>query len=289
MTVQAFVSPVNLATQALSGLSVTTEDATFTGQNARYPEQPFMPWRTTAMVQQGFGTLAFGEYSFGGPVSGIAPDTDLIMDFGSLQPVDCVLIVNTNYTTVSVSLDVTGDWGSPDWSAALTAGRNPWTGRYAASALIQPAVNARYALVRISGATTDGAAYRSTGGVWWGADGQFVPRDIRWQEKMLTLEPVMDTPLPWGPIHRRRIGQPYTRIVAQRPALINATTPGLGDELATWLTIDRNAEIFGSLTWFANRGNPAEAWIMRRVNEPAWSIAHVVTEDALVLEELVAP
>jgi hypothetical protein len=267
MAVQAFVSPVNLTEHSFNTLSVSTQHGIFTAQNVRYPQQPFTPWWST--------TLAVNN---------------LIIDFGVLRPVDCVLVVNTNYTIVTVHLDVAGEFSPTEFSTTLTASPNPWTGRYTASAIIQPAINARYAMLQASGATTDGATHFSTGGVWWGSGSAYVPRDIRWEEEVRTLEPVFDTPLPWGAIHRRRIGHPYTRIMAKRPALIHgSTTPGVGDELSTWLVIDRAAEQYGSLAWFANRGNPAEAWVMRRVNEPAWPITHVVSEDALVLEELVAP
>lgn len=267
MVPQAFVSGINLTEHSLVTWSASTQQARFVSQNALYPEQPFMPWRTTtALVYQ-----------------------DFACEFGAQHPLDCVQVVNTNYTALQVFLFAESG-GSIVFGSDLTAARNPWTGRYTASLIIQPAVNTRIAILRILAApTTDGATYFSTGGVWWGAYSTRVSRDIRWNEKMHTLEPVLDTPLPWGAIHRRRVGQPSTRIVAQRPALISRTTPGVGDELSTWLTIDRYAEQFGMLAWFANRGNPAEAWIMRRVNEPAWPIAHVVSEDEIVLEELVAP
>jgi hypothetical protein len=263
--VQARLSVVNHAMTAT--ITAGTEAAGWPASNLRYPQAPLLEWHSTSTVSH-----------------------IVLVDMGSAKLVEMIVLVNLNAAQVQLALSATA--GGSEWiSPILVTGSNRWSRRFQQSYLVSPGQTYRYLRIGLQPvAPVDGAAYFRMGGIWAGPL-MAVPRDIRWEEEMLTVEPLIDL----QPSHnawrqRLTMGDPYTVIRARRVAVsANGAAAGVNAELGTWLDIDHAMWRADAFAWASNRGDPSLAWIMRRVSEAAWPIHQTVSEGALVMEELMGP
>ena len=210
--VQAKLSLTNYVASATILASAGGEQAGWPRANIKYPQQPFVPWKT-----------ATNTYNA------------CILDFGVPRPLDLVIAVDLNYTDVRIHLDSDPAFATPVYSSGvIPVARNPWNTRYTAVHLFSPSQTQRYFYYEIPDqATTDGLAYFRTGGLWVGSS-TALPRDIRWEERILRKEPHLDVALLGGGTQRVSTGRPCVEIRANRIAAdIRAILVGLAIHPAT--------------------------------------------------------
>jgi hypothetical protein len=237
------------------------EQAGYPASNIKTPQSPRVVWR--------------------------APNTAAVritVDFGSPKLVEMIVLVRPEFPSLTYVLEATplsNNWVSPPISVSY----NQWSRVFQNGYLVSPGQTYRYLRVEIPSST-----YQQLGGLWAGPL-VAVPRDIRWEEQMITVEPVRDLqPDHQGWRQRLKMGDPYTVIRARRVA-VNAAgaAAGANIELAHWIDLDARMWGVDAFAWYSNRGDPALAWIMRRVSETAWPIHQTVSESDLTLEEVMGP
>lgn len=261
-TVQAKLSLINHAMTAT--ITADTAAAGWPASNLRYPQSPRTAWRSTTTAT-----------------------TQIYVDFATPKLVELVVLVMPNF--LNVALAVASTIGGSDYLTAVTpTGWNRWSRHRQLAFVVSPGQTYRYLRLGIPADAT--LAYFELGGIW---AGQFyaMPRDIRWEEEMVTMEPHLDLQ-PQSEAWRQRLtmGDPYTIMRARRLA-VTATGAafGVNAELEAWNEIDYYMWTFDAFAWYANRGNTAEAWIMRRISEAMWPIHQTVSEGDLILEEVMGP
>lgn len=268
MPVQARVSVTNHMANA-GFFAPGPQQAGWPYTNAKYPQQPGAVWKT----------------------DNLTGDKDLYVDFGAPVLLEILIAVNVNYTQAQIFLDNDPSFAPANYATAgLTISRNRWARRHTFTHLFSPPQTQRYMIYRIPDAATavDGSPYASTGGLWAGPL-TALPVDFRWDERPQIIEPHIDIPLLGGGTQRVMTGRPYVEMRAQRLATVNFTTPASGDQLAAWLDLD---DLMGNgrpCAWYFNRGNTAESFIFRKMNESDWNVHQVVSEDDLILHEVVGP
>ena len=269
--VQARVSFINHcdATTTIIHPPVTSAyQAGWPATNAKYPQQPFTPAKGTMLA-----------------------DTYIGFDFGAAKLVEFVLVVNPNCARISLGLTNASDFSTYAYlvlNQPVVA--NPWNRRRTWAHVLTTPQTVRYLYVRAdhSGGVTDGAAVYSFGGIWAGPLTS-LPRDLRWGERPQIVEPHIDTPLLGGGTQRVSTGRTHVEMRASRLAITSVATPGTNDELGVWLDRDHLMGVLGHFAWYFNRGKTSEGFIFRKMNDSAWGVAQVVSEDELILHEVVGP
>lgn len=211
-------------------------------------------------------------------------DKDYASAFGTSRTVELVMAVNINYSTFNV-------YDTPlTFFATATTQWNPWARMYCAAYVFSPAKTVSTLTFRIPSTATvlDGAAGWSTGGFWAGPL-TALPTDLRWDEVPHIHEPRITRELIGGGTSTVITGYPWVETRARRLAAVTHATPATGDQLGAWLNVDYLFQYYGFCAWFANRGNSGEAYIFKKMNESRWPVNPVVSEDDLVLEQLVGP
>jgi hypothetical protein len=261
-----------LSTATVMPPVLTSEAAGYPSTNALQPQRPFLPWRTTsASTYQQFA-----------------------VDFGSAKKVELVAAVGLNYnSTITFFFSDDSSFSTGITTVGpLTMGYNIWSSGFRRATLVgAPGVGItnRYMLYRI---TANAAyAYFDTGGIW---AGDLVPldRDIRWGETRERIEPVLDIAPPHrGWRQRVEMGPPYTVIHAAPLAVAQSGERGvLSNELNQWLTLNHYMTGGRFACWFSNvTPGGDDVWIVRRVNDPSWTINQVTSEETLDLEEATGP
>jgi hypothetical protein len=270
-TVQARLSVQNWAQSAT--ITADSAAADWPASNLRYPQSPMLGWRSTSTALN-----------------------QIYVDFGTPRLIEMVVLVHLNAVSTQIALATTP--AGVDYVSPLTATQpNWWNRRNMVAFLVTPEVTRRYLRVGLTpGSTTDGAAYFHMGGIWAGPL-VALPRDIRWDEQMVTMEPVLDLqPQHQGWRQRLKTGDPYTVIRARRLAVTaNGAAAGVNAELDQWNVIDYYLWDHDAIAWYSNRGNNSHAWIMGFSGLPgqppsaAWPIHQTVSEGDLVLEEVMGP
>ena len=248
-------------------VAATTTTANYPASNVKDPSRPALTWRSTVVT-----------------------DSDLRANHGSAKLVELVLLLNVNFTSVRFEANATDAWGAPTYnSGALVVGRNKWNDRYTLALLTSPAPTLQWNRLFIpTQATTDGAAYFEVGGVYAGPL-TALPREWRVAFRMRTVRPVVEVEATLGKWRNRYItGDPFTRISMQRVADLSVTTPFTGDQVESYLDLDRLwwAAGFGAL--YLNRGNTAHAWVARMGQEPEWDVNGTIAESDMEIEEVIA-
>jgi hypothetical protein len=263
------ISLVNLARvifEATPIITASTEDGNYPATNAASPDRPFQPWK-----------------------SGTAGDEWLVVDFGAPAVLNAVALIRANFASATIQGNATDVWTSPAYSQTVTIARNPISGRYHHVHQIVGSFEYRYLRILIpSQATLDGAVAYVLGGVW-AAQWTYPPRALRWGYTLERMEPAEDLRTLSQAMHRLRLGPPIAHAIAQRQAILGASTPGLDDELAAWSEFDRQmAEADAVLVWWAP-ADPAQVWVMRRLTAPTWTIVNPrIADAAFELEEVIA-
>ena len=239
MAVKTRLSFVNWCASATIHSLTSPFQAGWPATNAKYPQQPYVPAK---------GSVFDATY--------------LAFDFGVARLVELVVVVNPNFDTITLLLSPNADFSAATYVTTELVGRNPWTVRPTWACLLPTPTTVRYMYVRSNHGSVmfDGATYYSFGGVWAGAL-TAMPSDIRWDERPRIVEPHIDVPLIGGGTHRVQTGRPFVEMQARRLALTAIDTPGTGDDLGTWLSL----------------------------NESAWNVNQIVSEDELILHEVVGP
>lgn len=265
--------PTNYAATAI--LATSTADASYPGPNLLDPTRPNLPWKTTT-------SAAIGE---------------ALIDLGSAKLVSTIGLFYVNYASVSFSADNDQAFGSPDHtSGTIAIGQNIWNECRAVRYTVSPAVTARYWKVTIPIQTPlDGSAVFSTGGVFIGSlttlpsDTDAYPGGIEWDEEHVAEESVDPLRTQSGGLQTLQLADtPKTVLHYIRIAHVNHLTPGTGDGLAAWRTID-HAMRNNAFLWALNYGTTAEVWMMRKVTPSGWPISIPASISPMTLEECVGP
>jgi len=259
------------------------------------PRLSFTNWLPVA----GAGALNFHPHLTGWPATNVlypqqpwviaktadsTGDKDYYIAFGTPRLVELVVAININYSTVGV-------FDSPlTFYQPFSTQWNPWARMYCAAYVFSPAKTVSTLAFRIPSTATvlDGAAGWSTGGFWAGSLSA-LPTDLRWDEVPQVHEPRITRELIGGGTSTVVTGRPWVEMRARRLAGVAHATPATGDQLGSWLSIDYSFQYYGFCAWFANRGNPGEVFIFKKMNESGWNVNPVVSEDELVLQQLVGP
>ena len=269
MAVQTLFSFFNWAAYATITGTTAPYQAAWPASNLRFPQQPFVLGKTQA---------------------GIGAPYDTVVDLGGAVAMEFVMVVNVNYTLIQLYGSNDPTFGTLVWATpGLTLPPNPWTQRYHGVHVSPGVAPARYFMLRIvSNVPTDGLDHYTTGGLWIGTLAS-LPSDLRWDERLRVIEPHVEVPLIGGGTHRVKTGRPYVEMQAQRQALTLIDTPATGDELGSWLLLDHYMRTYDLSAWYLNRGNRAEAFIFRKMNASNWNVNQILSEDELILHEVVGP
>jgi hypothetical protein len=261
------------ANHAALGTASGPADPNFPASFILDPTRPLLAWHTTNTAS-----------------------TDCVIDLGSSKSVGMLAVFYTNYPSVTFFGSNDSGFGTVLYNSGLVGiGQNMWNERFGVFKLVAPAITARYWLVRITGgATLDGQAYFSTGGVYIGSllalptETDASPGGLEWDEDHVADESVIEQRTASGASHRLTIGPAKTILSYSRIAHVSLTSPGSGDGLAAWRVIDHNMRNRAFL-WALNYNNPAEVWMMRKTSASTWPISYPVSRSAMVLEECIGP
>lgn len=250
-------APINLV--ELATATASSEDAVYVAVNARHPERPFEPWKTTTTGIQ-----------------------SLVIDFGTATTLTggSVSLIHANFTSASIQGHATNTWGAPTYNQAVTLTRAP-NERYHHGHRIVGTFALRFLRILIPSQTpTDGATVYRLGGVW--AGGLISPpRDIRMEPTERKHEPREDLkPGHGGWLARFQRGEPLYCLYAEQ--LVDNDT-----ELAAWREVERQLADADYFLTLVRDTYLAEAFVMRRTNSPDWRHAKVWMTGSLDLEEVV--
>lgn len=268
MSADARLSIVNhWATGTITG---TTALTSYPLTNVKDAARPFLTYRSTNTT-----------------------NVEIIADLGSAKLDELVLLLNCNFTSAHLQAHASNSWGAPTHaSGALTISRQEWNGRYTLAYLTSGWTAKQWNRVFIpTQATTDGAAYFEVGGVWAGPL-LTIPGDWQWDAD---FDPNEDTARlevraelgGWG--NRYDTGDIFTTITATRKAALGSLTAfGQTDTLASFRSVDRQWYAANYGGFYLNRGDTAQAWVMRPRNARPWRISAGIAESQIELEEVVA-
>lgn len=246
------LSTANLLAGA-SAITPSSETTSYQASNVATPAKPMLPWRTAALGAQ-----------------------TLVIDFGSATALDVVALIRTNFASATVQGHASDAWTSPSYSKDITVARNLGNFRYQhvhRTALSAVPFNFRYLRLLIPSQTPlDGAAYYLLGGLWAGRWAT-VPRDINWPYSVTRIEPgVLVEPDHKGWEQWLSLGEPRVEItVGRRAVRPPGGVPGLGDELAAWLELERLTLEAGASLLQIEPGDPSQCWVVGRNASPSWS------------------
>lgn len=162
---------------------------------------------------------------------------------------------------------------TPLYDQSVTIVRNVFNGRYQHSHVPPVTVPFNYRYFRLvipSQAPPDGAVVYRLGGLWAGVIVK-PPSNFRMAFNVRVRDPRVDVaPEHGGWRQRLTLGEPSVVLSTTRQARVNKLTPGLGDHLASWLDIDRQARSADIFAVYFNAGDPTQGYVMRRLNDVEW-------------------
>lgn len=233
---------------ASATFTASSQHATLTADNLASPQRPFLTWRTTATGAQ-----------------------NAVIDFGVGRVVVGFVIVNVNFTSLTIQGNASDSWGSPSFSSAVTITRNPLTGRYQYGGYLTGFAYRYMRLSIPSQATTDAASYYEAGGLWAGPVAS-LPRDYDWRVAERLIEPRVDV----GPSHRgfsQRLTLGRARVAMTVPlsAKVNEAQPGNGDEYGAFLSLERQMRDSVHFVLFPELGDSSQIYVCKRMDVTEWS------------------
>lgn len=264
-------SVANLATVAT--IAASSAAAGYPASNLAAPERPFSPWRSGGGTPLGEQTITF--------------------DFGATVALGIVALVRANFLTATVQGHASNSWGSPSYSEAIQTGREPTSTRYG-RALIPSGTGSPFSyrwlrLVIAAQTPLDGAASFLLGGLWAGA-WLTTPRGVDWGYTLRRIEPHTDVEPPHGGwMERSRRAEPIASLSAHRKVTVNQSAPGYGDDLGAWQEIDRRLMEADKALTQLDTGNLYQAWVMRRTEDPRWTVNARLADSNLELHEILGP
>jgi hypothetical protein len=266
------VSLVNRFATAVQGsISWPASAAGYPWTYLTSPHRPYKPGRSTAA-----GSIVIG------------------FDLGSAVSFDALAVLRTNapqqYWWADDAPTFDSNGGQPQHSSGIlaTPTRNPWNERYHRLYRPSPAWTRRYvALGLVADTPLEAPAVWNIGGLWCGTLAES-PDGIGWDYQPKPNRPRKDTILGGGTRSRHSTGNTFASLTARRFARINARPAGLADVLAAWLELERQ--------WMAQdyalvqiEDDPAQAMVMRIVDDESWDVGYGLAEAGLALEERTGP
>ena len=254
----------------LTGSSFTTssEDVLYLGANVRKPERPFLPWRTTALGDQG-----------------------ITVDFGQGRQIALVVLVNCNFTSARIEgTNNNAEWAGAPFSQTVTIARNPRMWRYQHGVIVTGFAY-RYMRIMIPDQTpVDGATYYSLGGLWAGTIAT-MPRPWRWEVEYQTIEPREDAqPRHAGWRQRLALGEPFVRMIVRTHSRVNEAHPAQDDQFEQWSDLERQVHVsdfFVPVNEINGTYDTSQVLVVRRVNQSQWTSAGLgMLESTWELEEV---
>lgn len=264
------LSFVNLAACADTTVTASLQTSNHCSSEIKGPERPFLTWRA----------LTTG-------------DANVIVDFGSSQTLDLVALMNANFAScVRVQGASSSGFGAPPYNELLpTLERCPWTGRFQ-HVHLTTGFGYRFLRILVPGQTAAGGAtstYYELGGVWAGSLSS-APSQFRVDPRFERIEPRRDeAPEHGGWRQRLQLGDPLVRIQATLQADVAAATPAKGDQLDTWLDLQR--QIWDRDVFFLhlNLGDLSQGWPVRSLEDPLWALHGTRSESPWTVEEAIGP
>jgi hypothetical protein len=265
------LSFVNLA--AAATITASSADPNYPASFLARPQRPFLPLKTQALGVQ-----------------------TVVVDLLSAQAVEGLASVHLNFTSFAWQADDAPTFnsagGNPQHvSPALIATRNPITGRF--THLYRPgAMTPRryWRQVIADQATQDGLAVYREGGLWIAGSLVAVPEGVLWGIRLRRVRPREDAQPKHGGWRQRSLrGDPIAHLAAQRVTQTDFDTPGLSDNLATWLELERQWTASDLALVSLADGDPSQVWIMRYLEDLEWEVDGGKSVATLEAEEVVGP
>lgn len=264
------VSLVNHLESAAS-ISAVSEAPNYPATRVAVATHPFIPYRS--------GAAGAGQ--------------KITIDLGSAKAVDMIGLGRLNFTSVTVRADdsasFNSDGGNPQFSQALTAAATLNT-RYHAGYRPPATVTRRHWQIEIANQTpvatlphAGGVGFYLVGWIWLGPLA-VVPRDILMEPELERLHPVEDLVLPSGVRQRSEMGPPAVTLTARRVAEQDAGR--LATQLRQWLALDAAWRTAGYGLVMPTDTVPSDAFVMRHLTNPKFSVGRVLARGDLALEEI---
>lgn len=263
------ISLVNLI--AAGTVTASSSDSSYPAANLKTPQRPFLPARTTATGNQWWA-----------------------VDHGNAVTTEVWGLIHCNFTQVRFQADAaatfdSGAGGNPEYNELVTLARNRWNGRYSVAHVPASAVTKRYHRFYVpSQSTTDGAAYYRVGGAWAGLVSR-PPRGIPLGYRVRKHEPkALVGPEHGGWEQEVSLGDAISIITCTRQALIGPV-PAVNDQLAAWLELERQWAERQYVLFRLDDNDNAQTWIMRRGQDPEWTVDVPAASADFELREVVGP
>jgi hypothetical protein len=239
--------------------------------NLSTPERPYLTWRSTNISA-----------------------TNIVIDLGSAKNVDKVVLLNANFALCTIESNTSNSWGAPAYTSPPIAVRLDPDGifyrRVWERAVGTPLTLRWIRLVIPAQTPIGGAGYFQLGGIHLGT----------WTTLPLSPRPGYGRAVPMPEIYHAAVGDgpgmavqtgsAFARQRWTRHAGKDAINPGVGDEFADWIAIDRQIRAAGRLFCHAvGHWGDAAVWMMRQRNQSDWQdLGLVHTEDDWLLDEATA-
>jgi hypothetical protein len=266
MASQSYISFSNLAKTAT--ITVSSEASGYPKANLQEPELLGLPWRAT-----------------------VATDSWIVIDLGSAIPFDRLSLIGANVTSVKIQQHTSDSWGAPAYdSGTLTIGRDPDQRLYRLTVASGGNFTRRFTRIVIPTQTPVSGSTFELAGIHLG-NFTTIPHGIAVFPgyRAARARPFVS--------HRAQLGgwsvaypsgDTFSTPRYSRFAAKSTTTPGIGDEYASWLAIDRQIDaapkgIFClALPWLG----PGAVGMFRQVNDHDWQDdGATVMRDAWDLDE----
>jgi hypothetical protein len=250
MASQTHISFTNLMKTAV--ITVFSEASGYPKANLQEPEQLGLPWRSTDTTASW-----------------------IVIDLGSAVPFDRINLIGANFTSVTIQQNTTDTWGAPPYTQAFTIGRDFDQRLYRLTVASGGNFTRRFTRILIPSQTpVGGATYFELLGIYLGTF-TTVPAGIALSPSYRAgrVTPRVSHAAALGGWRvAYESGDPFATPHLSRVAAKSATTPGIGDEYASWLAIDRQIDALPTGVFcavFAWLG-PGAVGMYRQENDSDW-------------------
>jgi hypothetical protein len=263
------ISVTNLLEPLASYFSISAQ-ANYPITNLRYPQRALMVWKSTSLVAQ----AARWDFT-------TAPTSA----FGFLY-----LVTNVNTATVRLQGNATDVWTTPTFNQVYTVPQDPITGRRNLGIWLRTWPYRYLSAATDVQSTLDGQSVYQSGGIWFGPCLD-IPAGL------------LGVPMTLTPKKPRQFQESYTgsfeeyadlgparvQLGMTRRSQTNRAIPGIGDDLAKWLALDRQ---WGGVPAgvLLHSDSTSYAWVMRNTAEMDWSReGATIAKNTVTLIETLGP